>query len=132
MNAHAILPRVETDGIRGGRGERGALVSGADDGVAAFDTDVRAVDGFCCGGVAGDALHACGPDGSWVATVPDLITVADRETGEPIRTEALRYGARVIVIGIPTPEIMRTDAALDVWGPETFGLETDFVPLAGT
>ena len=71
-------------------------------------------------------------DGSWVATVPDLITVADRETGEPIRTEALRYGARVIVIGIPTPEIMRTDAALDVWGPETFGLETDFVPLAGT
>jgi DUF917 family protein len=69
-------------------------------------------------------------DGEWVATVPDLITVTDRETGEPIRTEALRYGARVSVIGIPTPEIMRTDAALDVWGPRTFGLDTDVVPLA--
>lgn len=69
-------------------------------------------------------------DGEWVATVPDLITVTDRETGEPIRTEALRYGARVSVIGIPTPEIMRTEAALDVWGPQTFGLDTDFVPLS--
>jgi len=55
--------------------------------------------------------------------------VLDRETGDPIRTEALRYGARVSVLGIPTPEIMRTDAALDVWGPETFDLATSFVPL---
>jgi hypothetical protein len=69
-------------------------------------------------------------DGEWVATVPDLITVLDRETGDPVRTEALRYGSRVEVLGIPTPEIMRTDAALEVWGPETFGLDTEFVPLA--
>ena len=69
-------------------------------------------------------------DGEWIATVPDLITVLDRETGDPVRTEALRYGQRVEVLGIPTPEIMRTDAALDVWGPETFGLDTEFVPLA--
>ncbi|MFY4814972.1 hypothetical protein ACOJIV_20085 [Haloarcula sp. AONF1] len=41
----------------------------------------------------------------------------------------MRYGARVSVIGISTPEIMRTDEALDVWGPRTFGLETDFIPL---
>lgn len=68
-------------------------------------------------------------DGEWLATVPDLITVLDRETGDPIRTEALRYGARVSVLGIPTPEIMRTDAALSVWGPETFDLDTSFVPL---
>lgn len=69
-------------------------------------------------------------DGEWIATVPDLITVLDRETGDPIRTETLRYGQRVQVLGIPTPEIMRTDAALEVWGPETFGLDTEFVPLA--
>ena len=69
-------------------------------------------------------------DGEWIATVPDLITVLDRETGDPVRTEALRYGQRVEVLGIPTPEIMRTDAALDVWGPETFGLDAEFVPLA--
>ena len=68
-------------------------------------------------------------NGTWIATVPDLITVLDRETGDPVRTEALRYGQRVRVLGIPTPEIMRTDAALDVWGPETFGLDTEFVPV---
>jgi hypothetical protein len=69
-------------------------------------------------------------DGEWVATVPDLITVLDRETGLPIPTESLRYGARVRVLAIPTPELMRTEAALDVWGPETFGLDTDYVPLS--
>jgi uncharacterized protein len=69
-------------------------------------------------------------DGEWIATVPDLITVLDAETGDPVRTEALRYGQRVQVLGIPTPEIMRTDAALEVWGPETFRLDTEYVPLA--
>ena len=68
-------------------------------------------------------------DGTYVATVPDLITVLDVETGMPIPTERLRYGARVEVVGIPTPPIMRTDDALAVWGPETFGLETSFEPL---
>lgn len=68
-------------------------------------------------------------DGEFVATVPDLITVLDRDTGEPIPTERLRYGARVHVIGIPTPEMMRTEAALDVWGPQTFGIETTYEPL---
>jgi hypothetical protein len=69
-------------------------------------------------------------DGEWVATVPDLITILDRETGLPIPTESLRYGARTRVLAIPTPELMRTEAALDVWGPETFGLDTDYVPLS--
>lgn len=68
-------------------------------------------------------------DGEYVATVPDLITVIDRETAEPVPTERLRYGARVRVLGIPTPPIMRTDAALDVWGPRTFGIETEYEPL---
>lgn len=68
-------------------------------------------------------------DGEYLATVPDLITVLDRETGDPIPTERLRYGARVRVIGIPTPPIMRSEAALDVWGPDTFGLDTTYRPL---
>ena len=37
-------------------------------------------------------------DGEFAATVPDLIAVLDSETGEPITTEALRYGMRVAVI----------------------------------
>jgi DUF917 family protein len=104
--------------------------------------------GFVVGDVAIDGL---GPDdgqtmtiefqnenlgvrvgGEWIATVPDLITVLDRETGLPMPTESLRYGARVRVLAIPTPELMRTEAALDVWGPKTFGLETDYEPLSTT
>lgn len=69
-------------------------------------------------------------DGEYLATVPDLITVLDRETGDPIPTERLRYGARVRVVGIPTPPIMRSEAALAVWGPETFGLDTSYRSLA--
>jgi DUF917 family protein len=68
-------------------------------------------------------------DGEIVATVPDLITVLELETGKPITTENLRYGYRVIVLGIPTPEIMRTDAALEVWGPRSFGYDVDYREL---
>lgn len=68
-------------------------------------------------------------DGEYVATVPDLITVLDRESGDPLPTERLHYGARTNVLGIPTPPIMRSKAALEVWGPRTFGIETDYKPL---
>jgi DUF917 family protein len=47
-------------------------------------------------------------DGALVAIVPDLICVVDHETAEPITTEGLRYGQRVRVLGISTPEMMRT------------------------
>lgn len=68
-------------------------------------------------------------NGDVIATVPDLITILERETGEPITTERLRYGYRVTVLGIPAPKIMRTEAALDVWGPQEFGYDVEFVPL---
>jgi DUF917 family protein len=64
-----------------------------------------------------------------VATVPDLISVLDSETGFAVTTERLRYGQRVTVIGIPTPEIMRTERALQVWGPSAFGYDLPFLPL---
>jgi DUF917 family protein len=69
-------------------------------------------------------------NGKILATVPDLISVMDEETGFAITTETLRYGFRVIVIGIPTPEIMRTPEALKVWGPKYFGYkDVDYLPL---
>lgn len=64
-----------------------------------------------------------------VAIVPDLICVVEDETGEPITTEQLRYGQRVRVIGISTPDMMRTPKALDTFGPQAFGLDEKFVPL---
>jgi DUF917 family protein len=68
-------------------------------------------------------------DGETRCVVPDLICVLDSEQGEPITTETLRYGQRVVVVGISTPDLMRTPAALSVFGPSAFGIEGDFHPV---
>ena len=62
-------------------------------------------------------------------TVPDLITVLDIDTGEPITTEAMRYGNRVVVIGIPCTEKWRTPEGLALVGPRYFGYDVDYVPV---
>ncbi|MEW5922250.1 MAG: DUF917 domain-containing protein [Bacillota bacterium] len=68
-------------------------------------------------------------DGQVVASVPDLITLLEKETANPITTEALKYGYRIVALGIPTPELMRTEEALKVWGPRCFGYDINYVPL---
>lgn len=64
-----------------------------------------------------------------IAIVPDLICVVDIDSGEPITTEGLRYGQRVRVLGISTPEMMRTPEALRTFGPSAFGLDEPFIPV---
>ena len=64
-----------------------------------------------------------------LAIVPDLICILDRETGEPITTENLKYGQRVKVVGASVPPIMRSARALEVWGPHAFGFDEPFVPI---
>ncbi|XP_061176175.1 uncharacterized protein LOC133185129 [Saccostrea echinata] len=56
-----------------------------------------------------------------VATVPDLITIVDTDTGEPVPTEALRYGLRVTVLVLPAHEKLKTAEALKFVGPKAFG-----------
>jgi hypothetical protein len=74
--------------------------------------------------------HLMARDGDQLlAIVPDLITVLDAESAAPITTEALRYGQRVRVFAISTPPIMRTPAALAVFGPRAFGLDEDWIPV---
>ena len=68
-------------------------------------------------------------DGQVVCTVPDLICVVDSETGEPVTTELLRYGLRVIVLGLPAPDLWTTPEGLAVAGPRVFGYDTDFSPI---
>jgi DUF917 family protein len=69
-------------------------------------------------------------DGVPVATVPDLITVLDSETGDPITTEYLRYGFRVVVVGMPCADPWRTEAGLALAGPSAFGYDIEFVPIS--
>jgi DUF917 family protein len=68
-------------------------------------------------------------DGGVRGIVPDLICVLEADTAEPITTEAIRYGQRVKVMVVSTPEIMRSPAALEVFGPRAFGLDHEFTPI---
>lgn len=70
-------------------------------------------------------------DGAPAVVVPDLIMNLERDTGEPITTEMLRYGQRVAVIGLPAHGLLRTEAALKVVGPAAFGYpELAYRPIA--
>ena len=64
-----------------------------------------------------------------LATTPDLITILDDETGEPITTEGLRYGFRVSVLGIPCDPRWRSPGGLAVVGPGYFGYDVPYVPI---
>jgi len=68
-------------------------------------------------------------DGQYIVTVPDLIAVLDVDTGEPITTEAMRYGFRVAVIGMPCDPRWRRPKGLELVGPRYFGYDVDYVPV---
>lgn len=68
-------------------------------------------------------------DGKVIASVPDLITVIERDTAKPVTTERLKYGLRVAVIGIPCDPKWRTPEGLKVVGPRYFGYNIDYVPI---
>jgi len=64
-----------------------------------------------------------------LASTPDLIAVLETDTGTPITTEALRFGQRVTIVGIPCQPIWRTPRGLELAGPRYFGFDVDYVPL---
>lgn len=68
-------------------------------------------------------------NGRTVTLVPDLISVLDRETGEPLTGEMLAYGQRVKVLGYAADPLLRRPESLDVLGPRMFDLDEDFVPI---
>ena len=68
-------------------------------------------------------------DGEILATTPDLICLVDTETFTPVTTDALKYGKRVLVIGLKCFEMWRTPAGIDLVGPRYFGCDTDYIPL---
>ena len=71
-------------------------------------------------------------EGEILAVVPDLICLVDEDSAEPVTTEVVRYGLRVVVIGIPAPKMLKTAPALEVIGPAAFGYaDVPYVPLPG-
>ncbi|WP_326538969.1 DUF917 domain-containing protein [Pseudorhodoferax sp.] len=68
-------------------------------------------------------------NGRTAAIVPDLLAVLDEDSAQAITAEQLRYGQRVRVLAASVPPIMRSEAALAVWGPQAFGIDEPFVPI---
>lgn len=61
--------------------------------------------------------------------VPDLIIMLDADSGEPITTEALRYGFRVELLGVPCDWRWRLPGGLSLAGPRAFGYDIDYTPV---
>lgn len=68
-------------------------------------------------------------DGEIAATVPDLICLVDTGTFTPVPTDALKYGKRVMVVGLKCFDLWRTKEGLDLVGPRYFGCDTDYIPI---
>jgi DUF917 family protein len=64
-----------------------------------------------------------------LASVPDLISILDSETGEAVTTEMLRYGLRVSVVASPCDARWRTPEGLAKVGPGYFGYSHEYVPI---
>jgi DUF917 family protein len=71
-------------------------------------------------------------DGRVETTAPDLIIVLDTETGEPITTEALRYGQRVRVVTAPADPRWHSPEAHRLAGPEYFHYDSAPIRFDGT
>jgi uncharacterized protein len=109
------------------------------------DVERRTIGGFARGeavleGIDGDSGERCrvafqneflvaSTEDRVLASTPDLITILDADDGSPITTEALRYGFRVQVLGIPCDPQWRTPEGLELVGPAYFGYDIPFVPV---
>ncbi|MFA0355410.1 DUF917 domain-containing protein [Vibrio breoganii] len=63
---------------------------------------------------------------SLLAATPDLISILDHETGQPVTTEQLRYGQRVDLIAYPCDPKWRTAKGIEVAGPNYFGYDVEY------
>ncbi|GAB3205452.1 DUF917 domain-containing protein [Marinactinospora thermotolerans] len=109
------------------------------------DVERRTVDGFVRGNVLIDGVGedrgrlvrveiqnenlAVLEDGRVLASVPDIMTMLDSQTSDVIFTEELRYGQRVTLVALPSPDVWRTDAGLELVGPRAFGYDFDYTPV---
>ncbi|MFP3203026.1 MAG: DUF917 domain-containing protein [Sulfolobus sp.] len=66
---------------------------------------------------------------SVAASAPDIISLLDLFSLKPITTDRVKYGQKVIVVGIPAHEKLKTEKALKYVGPKAFGYNIEYSPL---
>lgn len=64
-----------------------------------------------------------------LATVPDLISVVDVQTGAAVATEELMHGMRIAVLAMPCDPLWRTEKGIATVGPRAFGYDIDYTPI---
>jgi DUF917 family protein len=64
-----------------------------------------------------------------IASVPDLISVLDMDSAEPITAEVLQYGYRLNVIAMPCDDKWKTEKGIALGGPSAFGYDNEYVPI---
>jgi DUF917 family protein len=62
--------------------------------------------------------------------VPDLVSVLAAESCAPVLTERLGFGQRVTVVASPAPDVWRSQPALALVGPASFGYDLDYASIA--
>ena len=68
-------------------------------------------------------------DKPWVCS-PDLVTLADKTSGEGTTNTLITAGDEVVAVGIKGLEIFRTEFGLnEASGPRYFGFDLDYVPI---
>jgi DUF917 family protein len=70
-------------------------------------------------------------DGKPLASVPDLILMVDQATGHGLSVWGNDFSAnrRIVVMAAPSPSIWRSPKGMEIFGPNHFGLDFDFVPV---
>ena len=68
-------------------------------------------------------------NGRVLASVPDLISVLDSQTGAAISTEEAKYAMRVTAMAWPCDPLWRTAQGLKTVGPRAFGYDIEYVPV---
>ncbi len=69
-------------------------------------------------------------NGEIIVTTPDLITLVEAESGNPVTADALRYGLRLIALAFPSNPQWLTPAGIELVGPRYFGYDVDYRPFS--
>ena len=68
-------------------------------------------------------------DGSVIVTTPDLITLLEAESGNPVTADSLRYGLRLVALAFEATAQWRSPAGVALVGPRYFGYDVDYTPF---
>jgi DUF917 family protein len=68
-------------------------------------------------------------DGEILVTTPDLITLLEADSGNPVTADSLKYGLRLVALAFPCTEQWRTPEGIALVGPRYFGYDRDYTPF---